>query len=91
MNCEECNTDGHYRLRCVDRKWMCADCLPRVILDESWHIVDTINFKNYKNNNGNVSKARINEMKRRAMAPDGNGEVILKSKFGRYTDKKATL
>lgn len=88
MNCERCNTEV-YRLRCEHGTWMCLHCVPKEEID-SVAVVGTMNFREYKNNNGNVSRYRVEELKRRALAPDGNGEVIVKTKFGKYTDKRAT-
>ena len=68
---------------------MCTQCM-YIAEPDSIHIVDTMNFRNYTNNNGNVSRARVELLKRRALAPDGNGEVIIKSKYGKYTDVRAT-
>lgn len=49
-----------------------------------------LNYKWYFKNGGNVSLARVDELKRRRMAPDGNGEVVLRDKFmGRITDRVA--
>jgi len=58
---------------------------------DSLNIIDTVNFKHYKSNGGNVAKNRVEQFKRRALAPDGSGEVIIKSQFGKYTDRLATL
>lgn len=51
--------------------------------------VDTVNFKHYKVNGGNVSKARVDMIKNRTIHPDGNGEVVLKSKTGKITNRLA--
>jgi len=50
--------------------------------------VSTMNYKDYHSNGGNVSVARVNEFRRRTLAPHGNGEVVLKNEFGKITDKQ---
>jgi len=47
--------------------------------------VDTIRLPQ----SGNVSKARIEMVKRRALHPDGSGEVVLKSETGKITSRSA--
>lgn len=51
--------------------------------------IETVNFKDYQKNGGNVSRARVEEFRRRRLHPEGNGEVVLADKSGRITDKRA--
>lgn len=64
-------------------------CIPSIDFPETLNIKDTVNYKNYFKNQGNVSALRVEEFKRRCIAPHGNGEVVLKTRFGRITDTLA--
>ena len=89
MTCGKCNKDS-LRLRCSDGAWICLDCLlVRIDSNRAFLFVATENFKNYYKNGGNVSRARINMIKSRCMHPDGNGEVVIKSRSGKPTNRRA--
>lgn len=50
--------------------------------------IDTINYKYYYKNKGNVSLNRIKMIKNRKLCPDGNGEVVMIER-NKITDKLA--
>lgn len=52
---------------------------------------ETVHFDNYKKNGGNVSRLRVESIKNRCLAPEGKGEVVMKTKFGKITDKQAVV
>ena len=86
MTCDKCKETA-YKLRCVHGKWFCKDCIPYES-SGSFMVVPTVNFKWYDKNGGNVSARRVEMVKNRCLAPDGNGEVVMKQN-GRVTDKRA--
>ena len=81
--CGACDLKENIRLAGLERrKWESSP---------SFYAVSTVNYKDYKKNGGNVSLARVNAIKNRCLAPDGNGEVVQRGRDGRPTDKRATL
>lgn len=91
MDCESCGTKNVFKITNVGRgQWRCGFCPA-----DSWPqregrtsapmAVDTVYYKGY----GNVSKARVEMMKRRVICPDGKGEVVMRDRNGKITDKRA--
>ena len=91
MTCDKCKKHGFVRLRNIGNMvWACSDCVPRTHKKEIlWGVNPTVYFKWYYKNGGNVSANRVEEYKRRCLAPHGNGEVVMRTKFGRVTDRLA--
>lgn len=96
MYCDKCLLSENVRLRFVNGQgFFCSQCHLKIRDEVSFEknrvfsIVDTINLRFYYKNRGNVSLARINEIKSRCLHPDGNGEVVTKNKFGKITDRIA--
>lgn len=91
MICTECN-DNKLKLYHFDR-WICTDCLkdmqkPAQVPDFPY-FKQTVHYPNYFKNNGNVSKARCDMIRKRRLHPDGNGEVVLTDRMGRPTNRLA--
>lgn len=87
MLCEMCHVKQKTRVKWC--KYVCDDCEPKPLLNQLSGQGSTVNYKYYSKNNGNVSLARVNAFKGRVLAPDGKGEVVMKDKFGRITDRLA--
>lgn len=84
--CQKCGSESEFFLHgnSPDPK-LCNVCDPPKI---NFRVQETVNFKNYKKNGGNVSAARIKMVKSRKVCPDGNGEVVMIDR-GRITDRPA--
>ena len=78
---------GREKTRVKWCKYVCDTCEPKPVFN--FLVSDTINYKYYPKNGGNVSKARVEMMKSRYIVPDGNGEVAMKNDLGKRTDRKA--
>lgn len=79
---------GKEKTRVKWSKYVCDDCEPKAIFN--FLPVSTVNLRLYQRNKGNVSKARIDMIKSRCLHPDGSGEVVLKTKTGKITDRLAS-
>jgi len=82
---------GREKTRVKWCKYVCDYCEPKPIFN--FLPIETENFKHYHTNGGNVSKARVENFKRRRINRDysSKGEVVMADKLGRITDKRATL
>ena len=92
MTCDTCKHDGFSRLRCLGGGlWVCGGCIPeRAATVQMFGFVPTVHYEKYLKNGGNVSVARVAMIKSRKLCPDGNGEVVMKSRTGKITDRRAT-
>lgn len=93
--CDKCNSKENSKLKYFDGLFLCPQChlnaQNRASFDKItlFSIIDTVNLRLYDKNGGNVSRARINMIKSRCLSPHGNGEIVMKNKFGKITDKQA--
>jgi hypothetical protein len=75
--------------------WACLECVakrqPQSVSSDIPAFIPTVNFQWYFRNKGNVSKSRVDAFKSRCLAPHGKGEVVLKNKFGKITDRLASF
>jgi len=93
MKCDICQTDNHYRVKCLEKAlWGCPECAAKRYvepIEQSVGIKQTQYFKTL----GNVSVARVKEMERRRIVgwkPDGGyytGRLMENGKIN--PDKKA--
>lgn len=90
MFCEKCGQD-EIRLRCDEGQWVCYGCLFQKvdIFQPIFMAIPTMHFKHMRFNNGNISVNRVNMIKNRCLHPDGDGEVVMRGKGGRPTDRLA--
>ena len=87
MTCEGCGQKRCYSLRQTDMGWLCKHCLSRPLAVPAGLQVN-VNLRGY----GNVSQARINELKRRVILPhveseDGSYVVGRRGENGKVQDK----
>lgn len=78
---------GREKTRVKWCKYVCDICEPDPVF--SFLPVPTVNYKYYFKNNGNVSANRIKMVKARKLCPDGNGEVVMRDRSGKITDRLA--
>ena len=92
MTCDDCKRNEH-RLRSIGNfKWVCLVCVSKyqVKKENTFHFAEMVNFKEYRKNGGNVSKARINMMKNRKLCREDMRTVIMLNPItGKQTDRRA--
>lgn len=90
MTCDNCKKTVHTKYHIKAGQWACEYCYPQTeekSIDFP-HFVETVNFKHYYRNGGNVSKKRIEMVKSRRMHPEGKGEVVY-TRNGKVTDTRS--
>lgn len=65
LNCDICKTEGHYKLKCIDRVWACPLCSGKREFKESGVGLKT----KIKIGNQWATKRQLDEMDRRVMLP----------------------
>lgn len=89
VKCVECNTNFEYAGKdCEPPRTTCDSCAQGQAA-ESFGIIMTESLPNYKDGKP-VPRSRLNMIKSRALHPDGNGEVVLRSRSGKITDRLAS-
>lgn len=95
MTCETCKNEflhdgvpANMQTGSIQRCPQCPDARPPVE-SRDFYVMEKVHFKEYKRNGGNVSRHRVEMIKSRCLAPHGKGEVVMKTKFGKITDKQA--
>lgn len=90
MKCPDCKHTVVSLIHVKGDDWKCGNCIYNSSdHDRQFTVIETVNFKWYGKNGGNVPKKRIEMIKSRRICPDGNGEVVMTNKFGKITDRKA--
>ena len=86
--CDKCRKkDKSYKYRWVYREgFLCSKCYERPESVSMFTVIPTVNYKEYKKNNGNVSANRIKSIRSRDLNPEG--EVVM-VRAGKLTDKLA--
>ena len=88
MKCDSCKQDRYTLTNIGPDTWACNGCTSSGSSTEFPHFIETVNYKNYFKNKGNVSKARVEFHKARRRNPEG--VVVMTNRFGKMTDRRAT-